>query len=60
MSYRDIKERIDGVVSLEPARVVAHAGATLRVTFAGRGEGGAPASRKPSTLWGEAGRLGVG
>jgi hypothetical protein len=32
MSYKDIKERIDGVVSLEPARVVAHAGATLRVT----------------------------
>jgi hypothetical protein len=57
MSYNDMKEKIEGVVSLEHARVAAHAGATL----AGRGEedGDAPASSKPSTLWGEAGRLGV-
>ncbi len=57
MSYSDMKEKIEGVVSLEQARVPAHAGAML----AGRGEGDGdiPASRKPSTLWGEAGRLGV-
>jgi hypothetical protein len=62
MSYNDMKEKIEGVVSLESARVAAHAGATLWATLAGRGEGdgGAPASHKPSTLWGEAGRLGVG
>ncbi len=29
MSYSDMKENIDGMVSLEQARVVAHAGATL-------------------------------
>jgi hypothetical protein len=57
MSYSVMKEKIEGVVSLEQARVAAHAGATL----AGRGEGDGdvPASRKPSTLWGEASRLGV-
>jgi hypothetical protein len=62
MSYSDMKEKIEGVVSLEPAHVAAHAGAMLRVTLAGRGEsdGSAPASRTPSTLWGEAGRLGAG
>ncbi len=57
MLYNDMKEKIEGVVSLEPARVAAHAGATL--VGRGEGNGGAPASRKPSTLWGEAGRLGV-
>jgi hypothetical protein len=62
MSYRDMKEKIEGVVSLEPAHVAAHTGATLRVTLAGRGEsdGRALASHTPSTLWGEAGRLGAG
>jgi hypothetical protein len=57
MSYSDMKENIDGMVSLEQARVAAHAGATL--SGSGEGDGDVPASRKPSTLWGEAGRLGV-
>ncbi len=35
MSYSDMKENIEGMVSLEQARVAAHAGATL----VGRGEG---------------------
>jgi hypothetical protein len=62
MSYSDMKEKIEGVVLLEPARVAAHAGAMLRITLAGRGEsdGSAPAICTPSTLWGEAGRLGAG
>jgi hypothetical protein len=56
------ERKIEGVVSLEPAHVAAHAGAMLQATLAGRGEGdgGAPASLEPSTLWGEAGRLGLG
>jgi hypothetical protein len=50
MSYKNMKEKIEGVVLLKPACVAGHAGATL----AGRGEGygDAPASREPSTLWG--------
>jgi hypothetical protein len=56
------ERKIEGVVSLEPARVAAHAGAMLQAALAGRGEGdgGASASLEPSTLWGEAGKLGLG
>jgi hypothetical protein len=61
MSYNDMKSKIEGLLSLEPARVGAHVGATLPATLAGGVEEGvAPASHKPSTLWGEAGRRGVG
>ncbi len=62
MSYSDMKLKIDGELVTEPARVAAHVGATLRATLAGIVTGGVvtPASRKPSTLWGEAGRQGVG
>jgi hypothetical protein len=62
LSYSDIKSNIEGELSLEPARVAAHMGATLRPTLAHRvdeGVGGSPASHKPSTLWGEAGRRDV-
>jgi hypothetical protein len=63
MSYNDMKSKIEGLLSLEPARVAAHVGAMVRATLAGWVDevgGGSPASREPSTLWGEAGRLGVG
>jgi hypothetical protein len=54
MSYSDMKENIDGMVSLEQACVTAHAGATL--SGRGEGDGDVPASRKPSTLWGGGGQ----
>ncbi len=57
MLYSDMKEKIEGVVLLEHTGVAAHAGATLAGN--GEGDGDAPASHKPSTLWGEAGGLGV-
>jgi hypothetical protein len=61
MSYYDMKLKIEALLSLEPAHIAAHLGATLQAMLAGRvDEGGAPASREPSTLWGEAGRRGVG
>jgi hypothetical protein len=63
MSYNDMKSRIEGLLSLAPIRVAAHVGATVRATLAGcvrEVGGGAPASREPSTLYGEAGRRGVG
>ncbi len=62
MSYNDMKSKIAGELVSEPARVAAHVGATLQDVLAGRvaGEEVTPASREPSTLWGEAGRLGVG
>jgi hypothetical protein len=53
MSYNDMKSKIKGLLLLEPARVAAHVGATVRATLAGWVDevgGGAPASRKPSTL----------
>jgi hypothetical protein len=51
MSYKDMKSKIEGLLSLEPARVAAHVGATLWVTLAGGVEdAGTPASRDPSTL----------
>ncbi len=62
LSYSDIKSKIEGELSLEPALVAAHMGATLRPTLAGRvdeGVDGSLASREPSTLWGEAGRRDV-
>jgi hypothetical protein len=61
MSYNDMKLRIEGLLLLAPARVAAHVGATVRATFGRLSEvgGGAPASREPSTLYGEAGRRGV-
>jgi hypothetical protein len=52
MSYKDMKSIIAGEFVSEPARVAAHAGATLRVSTswcAARDEE-TPASRKPSTL----------
>ncbi len=63
LSDSDIKSNIEGELSLKPARVAAHVEATLRPTLARRvdeGVGGTPASREPSTLWGEAGRRDVG
>ncbi len=62
MSYNDMKWKIAGEEVKEPARVAAHVGATLRVSLAGWVTGGevTPAGRVPSTLWGEAGRYGVG
>jgi hypothetical protein len=57
--YSDIKLNIEGELSLEPTRLVAHVGATLWPTLAGRadeGVGGSLASRKPPPLCGEAGR----
>jgi hypothetical protein len=62
MSYSNMKSKIEGELTSEPARIAAHVGVTLRVTLAGRVAGDAvtPASREPSTLWGEAGRRGVG
>ncbi len=61
MSYNNMKSKIEGLSSLETARVTAHVGVTLQATLAsGVDEGGAPASREPSTLWEEAGRRGVG
>jgi hypothetical protein len=62
MSYNDMKSRIAGELMSEPARVAAHVGATLPVELAGcvTGDEVTPASREPSTLWGEAGRRGVG
>jgi hypothetical protein len=62
MSYSDMKSTIEGELVSEPARIAAHVGTTLRVTLAGRVAGDAvtPASREPSTLWGEAGRRGMG
>jgi hypothetical protein len=51
MSYNDMKSKIEGLLSLEPARVAAHVGATLRAMLAGGVEKGvAPVSREPSTL----------
>ncbi len=59
MSYSDMKLKIEGELMSEPARIAAHVGAKLRATLAGRVEGVvSPASREPSTLWGEAGRRG--
>ncbi len=61
MSYNDMKLKIEGLLSFEPAHVVAQVGATLRVMLAGVVDDiVAPASHKPSTLWGEEGRWGVG
>jgi hypothetical protein len=62
MSYSDMKSKIEGELVSEPARIAAHVGATLRATLAGRvaGDVVSPASREPSTLWGEAGRRGEG
>jgi hypothetical protein len=61
MSYNDMKSKIEGLLSFEPAHVAAHVGATLRITLAGGVDDAvAPASREPSTLCGEAGRRGVG
>jgi hypothetical protein len=51
MLYNGMKLKIEGLLSLEPARVAAHVGAMLRATLASRVEEGvAPASREPSTL----------
>jgi hypothetical protein len=53
MSYNDMKSRIEGLLSLEPACVAAHVGAMVRAMLAGRVNevgGGAPASREPPTL----------
>jgi hypothetical protein len=33
--YSDMKSKIEGELSLKPARVAAHVGATLRTTLAG-------------------------
>jgi hypothetical protein len=61
MLYSIMKTKIEGLLSLEPARVAAHVGTMLRATLAGGvDETVAPANREPSTLWGEAGRHGVG
>jgi hypothetical protein len=61
MSYNDMKSKIEGLLLLDPACVVAHMCAMLRVTLAGGVENaGTPASHEPSTLWREAGRRGVG
>jgi hypothetical protein len=63
MLYSDMKSSIEGLLSLEPTREVAHKGTMLwagRVE-GGEGEGGAPACHEPSTLCeGEADRHGVG
>jgi hypothetical protein len=59
MSYSDMKSKIEGKLVSEPARIAAHVGATLRAMLDGRvGDVVSPASREPSTLWGEAGRRG--
>ncbi len=51
MSYNDIKSNIEGLLSLKPAHVAAHVGATLRVMLAGGvDDAGTPASREPLTL----------
>jgi hypothetical protein len=51
MLYNDMKSKIEGLLSLKPARVAAHVGATLQATLAGGVEEGvAPASLEPSTL----------
>jgi hypothetical protein len=53
MSYNDMKLKIEGLLSLEPARVAAHKGATVQATLAGGVSevgGGAPASHESSTL----------
>ncbi len=57
-----MKLKMEGELVTEPARVAAHVGATLRAALAERvaGDVVTPASREPSTLWGEAGRRGVG
>ncbi len=56
MSYNAMKSKIKVLLSLEPARVAAHVGATMRARLAGGvDEGGAPSSHELSTLWGEAG-----
>jgi hypothetical protein len=57
-----MKLKMEGELVTEPARVAAHVGATLRAALAGRVAGDlvTPASREPSTLWGEVGRRGVG
>jgi hypothetical protein len=57
-----MKSKMEGELVTEPALVAAHVGATLRATLAGRvaGDVVTPASHEPSTLWGEAGRRGVG
>jgi hypothetical protein len=61
MLYSVLKSRIEGLLSFEPAHVVAHVGATLQAGREEGREGDAPASREPSTLRGrEAGRCGVG
>jgi hypothetical protein len=62
MSYSDMKSKIEGELVFEPARIAAHVGATLQITMVGRvaGDVVTPASREPSTLWGEAGRRGEG
>jgi hypothetical protein len=51
MLYNDMKSKIEGLLSLEPARVADHVGATLQAMLPGGVEEGvAPASREPSTL----------
>jgi hypothetical protein len=51
MLNNDMKSKIEGLLSLEPAHVAAHVGAMLQATLAGRVEEGvAPASHEPSTL----------
>jgi hypothetical protein len=61
MSYSVMKLRIEGLLSLKPARVVAHVGAKLQAGRAEGRESDAPASRELSTLCGgEEGWRGVG